>query len=68
MNLKKSIDTVERAVIDGVILEEQINKSALKVLKMKERLGLHQDRLIKTDYTYREIGKAENFKVPSMQA
>ena len=63
MNLKKSIDTVERAVIDGVILEEQINKSALKVLKMKERLGLHQDRLIKTDYTYREIGKAENFKM-----
>ena len=63
MNLKKSIDTVERAVIDGVILEEQINESALKVLKMKERLGLHQDRLIKTDYTYRAIGKAENFKM-----
>ncbi len=61
MNLKKSIDTVEKAVIDGVILEEQINESALKVLKMKERLGLHQDRLIKTDYTYREIGKAANF-------
>ena len=61
MNLKKSIDTVERAVIDGVILEEQINESALKVLKMKERLGLHQDRLIKTDYTYRAIGKAANF-------
>ena len=63
MNLKKSIDTIERAVIDGVILKKQINESALKVLKMKERLGLHRDRLIKTDYTYQQIGKAENFRM-----
>ena len=63
MNLKRSIDTIEKAVLDGTISESRINSSALKVLQMKEKVGLHQNRTISPNYTHRVMGKAENFKM-----
>ena len=43
--------------------EDQINQSALKVLKMKEKIGLHKERLINSYNTHRTIGKKDNFLV-----
>ena len=40
-DIKGSINTIEKAVMDGRILESRINESALKMLKMKEKAGLH---------------------------
>ena len=59
--MKKSIDVVEGAVKDGILTEERINESALKVLKMKERLGLHKTNLITMDQTHNTIGSKSNF-------
>jgi len=67
-NLKKSIDIIEKAVMDGKIPESRIDVSALKVLKMKEKAGLHQNRLISPDYTHLAMGKAENFKMAKAMA
>jgi beta-N-acetylhexosaminidase len=63
MDLKKSIDTIEKAVIDGIISEKRINESALKVLRMKERLELHQNKNISMNDTHRSLGRATNFKM-----
>ena len=59
--MKKSIDVVEGAVNDGIITEERINESALKVLKIKERLGLHKNNMITMDETHNTIGSKSNF-------
>ena len=59
--MKKSIDVVEGAVKDGILTEERINESALKVLKMKERLDLHKTNLITMDQTHNTIGSKSNF-------
>ncbi|MBN4080913.1 serine hydrolase [Caldithrix abyssi] len=67
-NLKKSIDTIEKAVLNGTIPESRINASALMVLKMKEKVGLHQNRFISQEYTHREMGKANNFKMAEEMA
>ncbi|MBC8346445.1 MAG: serine hydrolase [Candidatus Marinimicrobia bacterium] len=68
MDLKKSIDTIEKAVMEGIISENRINESALKVLKMKERLGLHQNKLISMDDTHRSMGRSANFKMANEMA
>ena len=62
MDLKRSIDHIEKAVLSGIISENRINRSALKVLKMKEKLGLHNNRMISMKDTYTQIGKQKNFK------
>ena len=37
------------------------NESALKILKMKERLGLHKNNVITMDETHNTIGSKSNF-------
>ena len=68
MNLKRSIDTIEKAVLDGTILESRINSSALKVLQMKEKVGLHFNKIITPEYTHRAMGKSSNFKMAKEMA
>tara|TARA_B100001250_G_scaffold109041_1_gene92055 strand:- start:3192 stop:5954 length:2763 start_codon:yes stop_codon:yes gene_type:complete len=63
--MKKSIDLVEKAVKNGIISEQRINVSALKVLKMKERLGLHKNKIISMDDTHMSVGKKSNFDLAS---
>ena len=60
--MKESIDLVERAVLDGIITEERINQSVIKILKMKEKVGLHKDRAISADRTHLDMGKKINFE------
>ena len=62
MDLKRSIDHIEKAVLNGIISEERINTSALKVLKMKEKLGLHNNRMLSIKDTYTKVGRQKNFK------
>ena len=59
--MKKSIDLVEEAVNDGILTVQRINESALKVLKMKERLGLHINNVISMDQTHKNIGRESDF-------
>ena len=63
--MKKSIDLVEKAVKNRIISEQRINASALKVLKMKERLGLHKNKIISMDDTHISVGKKSNFDLAS---
>ena len=63
--MKKSIDLVEKAVKNGIISEQRINASTLKVLKMKERLGLHKNKIISMDDTHISVGKKTNFDLAS---
>ena len=63
--MKKSIDLIEKAVKNGIISEQRINVSALKVLKMKERLGLHKNKIISMDDTHISVGKKSNFDLAS---
>ena len=60
--MKQSIDLVERAVLDGLITENRIDSSVIKILKMKEKVGLHKDRYISLDETYSQMGKKQNFE------
>ena len=62
MDLKRSIDHIEKAVLNGIISEDRINISALKVLKMKQKLGLHNNRMISMKDTYTQVGRQKNFK------
>ena len=43
---KESIDILEELVLDGTIPITRINESALKVLRLKEKIGLNDNRLI----------------------
>ena len=54
-----AIDVVEQAVNKGVIPEYRINESALKMLKMKEKIGLHKNRYISMEHTRTYLGKTE---------
>ena len=59
-NLKGSIDTIEKAVNDGEISIHRINESVLKVLKMKEKVGLFKSTKISLDSYYNSFQKKEH--------
>ena len=61
--MKKSIDLVEEAVNDGILTVQRINESALKVLRMKEHLGLHINNVISMDQTHKNIGRQSDFSL-----
>ncbi len=56
-NLKRSIDVVEKAVANGEVSLEIINESALKMLKMKQRIGLDQNRYLDLKTMQKTLGK-----------
>ncbi len=58
-NVKKSIDIVEDAIQKGIISENRINDAALKMLKMKEKVGLHTQRFIALEETRKILGNKE---------
>ena len=59
-NYKGSIDTIEKAVNDGEISIHRINESVLKVLKMKEKVGLFKSTKISLDSFYNSYHKKEH--------
>ena len=62
-NLKRSIDVVEQAVINGEIPIEVIDKSALKMLKMKQKIGLDRNRYVNLNIMQKTLGKNSHKKI-----
>ena len=55
-----SIDAIEEAVLNGEINIESINSSVLKILKMKEKAGLHLNPFVDIESMMSMIGKKEH--------
>ena len=55
-----SIDAIEKAVLNGQISEERINESALKMLKMKQKVGLNIDRFVSLNNMLMSLGQDKN--------
>jgi beta-N-acetylhexosaminidase len=54
-----SIDAIEKAVNEGAITEERINRSAEKILKAKQQLGLFDNRFVNEDSVYLRVNTQE---------
>ena len=67
-NLKKSIDTIEKAVMNGSISINRINESALKVLKMKEKVKLNESITISLDDIYNQNNFKDHKKIAAQIA
>ena len=59
-DIKGSINTLEKAVMDGRISESRINESALKMLKMKEKVGLHLNNNVYLENIQNNLGHKEH--------
>jgi len=66
--MKKSIDLIEQAVLDGIISEDRINASAYKILKMKEKVGIHKTSLITQAQTHTLMGRKSNLDTANVIA
>ena len=55
-----SIDAIEEAVLNGEISLDRINSSALKMLKMKEKVGLHLNPYVNIESMMNHIGIKEH--------
>lgn len=55
----KSVDAIESAVKSGQISEDRINRSAEKILKTKEWLGLFQHKEVQEADVYKSINTSE---------
>ena len=64
-DLTGAIDVVERAVLDGDISIDQINSSALKMLQLKDKVGLNLSRYISMDFMMENISTEENRETAS---
>jgi len=54
------VDVIEQAVLDNSIPEQRINESALRILRLKEKLGLHKNRLLDPKITRSVYGTRAN--------
>ncbi|MEE2765179.1 MAG: glycoside hydrolase family 3 N-terminal domain-containing protein [Candidatus Neomarinimicrobiota bacterium] len=59
-DFKGSINAIEKAVLDGRISKQKINRSALKMLKMKQRAGLNINPYVNLTHMLSHIGQEEN--------
>ncbi len=59
-NFKKSIDTIEKAVLDGRIVEDRIDQAALKMLKMKEKTGINLNYNVSLNNIQKIMGIVEH--------
>ncbi|MBE77252.1 MAG: hypothetical protein CMG41_05890 [Candidatus Marinimicrobia bacterium] len=59
-DIKGSIDAIEKAVLANDIPEEHINSSALKMLQLKQKVGLHLNPYTSLDYMMENISTKEN--------
>jgi len=55
-NYRYAIDTIEEAVKNGIISEERVDKSALRMLKLKEKVGLHRNNLVNFEDIRENVG------------
>lgn len=62
-NFKGSVDWVEEAVKDGLISEERIDESVLRILMLKEKLGLHEKKTLSLSDMQNRLGTEQNLAV-----
>jgi beta-glucosidase-like glycosyl hydrolase/CubicO group peptidase (beta-lactamase class C family) len=55
----ESVDAVEEAVRRGVLSPARIDSAALQMLRLKEKVGLHRNRLVEYDTVRRTLGAPE---------
>ena len=55
-----SVDAIEKAVLRGDISIDQINFSALKMLELKEKAGLHLNSKVDMEFMMQNIATAEH--------
>jgi beta-N-acetylhexosaminidase len=71
-NYRKAIDVIENAVKIGIITEDRIDESALQMLKLKEKAGLHLSKNVNFKTMQMNVGadkshrKAENIAQQSI--
>ena len=59
---KGSIDAVEEAVKDGLLTEERINESVLRILTLKSKLGLDRKRISSQADLQQNLGTQTNIE------
>jgi len=64
-DLTGAIDVVEKAVTEGDISIDQINSSALKMLQLKDKVGLNLSRYVSMDFMMENISTEENRETAS---
>ncbi|MFC1528186.1 glycoside hydrolase family 3 N-terminal domain-containing protein, partial [Candidatus Neomarinimicrobiota bacterium] len=62
-NYRKAIDVIENAVNNGIISIDRINESALQMLKLKEKSGLHLSKKIDFKTMQRNLGLATSHHI-----
>lgn len=64
--IASSIEHIIQAVNDGVLSLQDLNAKVLKILQAKERLGLHQERLVNESTTLAIINNPEILKLRTL--
>jgi len=62
-NYKGSVDWVEEAVHDGLLSESRIDESVLRILKLKEKLGLDKKKTLSLSDMQARLGSQHNKSV-----
>jgi len=62
-NYKRTIDVIENAVLNGIIEEQRINDSAIQMLRLKEKVGLHHSKKVNFKTMQSNLGLAESHRV-----
>ena len=61
-NYRRAIDVIENAVNKGIISKDRIDESALQMLKLKEKAGLHLSKKVNFKTMQRNVGTAESHR------
>ncbi len=61
-NYRRTIDVVANAVKNGIIAENRIDESALQMLKLKEKAGLHLSKNVNFRTMQINVGTAESHR------
>ncbi len=60
-DLRVALQSLVRGVLEGEIEEQRIDQSVRRILEVKARLGLHENRLVDLDAGVLEVGRPEDF-------
>lgn len=63
IDFSRALDIIEDAVKQGLIAKQRIDEAALRILELKERMGLHRDKLVTFANMYQQYGKASSHKM-----
>lgn len=56
-DVPEAFEAIKQAIIDGVLIEEEIDQKVLKILQVKESLQLHKQYLVSEKHVVRDVVK-----------